>query len=156
MITTLNELIGMAIEDEITSQKFYLDGCHKTDDSDVQNFLTSLAKDEQAHERILNGVLEMEIYDGSIPVDSRFLEKGRGAHVTEGDDFTGDLTLEGVFEIALKKETKAYMIYSHLADNLDNDELKKLFSGLAEQEQFHYKKLEQKYSARTGQMGYEM
>ena len=155
MAKTLNDLLEMAIQDEITSQKFYLDGCSKTNDKTIHSFLTSLANDEKEHERVLKGVLEMEIYDGSITVGAEFLEKGSGAHVTEGDEISAKLTLDQVFEIALKKETKAYLVYSHIADNLDDDELKKLFSGLAEQEQFHYKKIEQKFHARTGQMGYE-
>jgi len=155
MTKTLNDLLEMAIQDEITSQKFYLDGCTKTNDKTIHSFLTSLANDEKEHERILKGVVEMEIYDGSIPVDAEFLEKGSGAHVTEGDDISEDLTLERVFEIALKKETKAHLVYSHIADYMTDDELKKLFSGLAEQEQFHYKKIEQKYHTRTGQSGYE-
>jgi rubrerythrin len=155
MSYTLNDLIEMAIADEITSQKFYLAGCQKTDDKKIHSFLTSLANDEKDHERILKGVLEMELYDGSLPVNAELLEMGSDAHTTQGDETSENLTLSQVFEIALKKETKAYLVYSHIADKVGDKELKKLFDSLAEQEQFHYKKIEQKFHARTGQMGYE-
>ena len=63
-IRTLHDLLEIAIEHEISSQKFYRDALGSTNDPKVRHFLGRLIAEEEGHEKILRSITEMRIYDG--------------------------------------------------------------------------------------------
>ena len=154
-VKTLSDLLEIAIQHEVSSQKFYQDSLEKTSDPKVQQFLKSLIEEEQGHERILISIKEMEIYDGSLPIDENSLKNARESHSIDIPELSPDPKLEEIYEIALKRETKAHNIFNQMASTVDNDELIELFENLAEEELNHHKNIDKKYLAQTGQMGRE-
>jgi rubrerythrin len=152
---TLNDLLDVAIKAEVKAQKFYEEASIKFSDPKVQNFFRSLVNEEKKHERILLNIKEMEIYDGSVAVKEDILEDARDAHEAENAKLSGDDQLEQIYEVALKREIKAHNTYKHIADLSQNEEIKALFENLADDELDHHKRIEMKYHAQTGQMGYE-
>ena len=154
-IKTLGDLLEIAIQHEISSQNFYRDSLEKTRDLKVQNFLKALIEEEEGHERILLNIKEMEIYDDSVPVDAGLLKDAEQSHNIEIPELSVEPKLEEIYEIALRRETKAYNIFKQMATTVSNDELKELFENLAEEEMTHHKNIDNKYHAQTGQMGYE-
>jgi rubrerythrin len=154
-IKTLGDLLEIAIQHEVSSQKFYQDSLEKTDDLKVQNFLKSLIEEEKGHERILLNIRQMEIYDDSVPVDENLVNDALHSHDIEIPDLSMEPALEEIYEIALKRETKAYNIFKQMAVTVKNDELRDLFENLADEELNHHKNINNKYHAQTGQMGYE-
>ena len=56
MSKTLNDLLDVAINDEINAQKFYQILSAKTKNPKLKEFFDSLANEETGHERILKGV----------------------------------------------------------------------------------------------------
>ena len=151
----LSDLLKTAIEQEILSQKFYKRAMDFADDLRVRNFLRRLIGEEKNHEKILRGVSEMEIYDGSVPVSEEAVETAEKSHATDIPELTKDHTLRDIFEIALQREKMAYQNFMKMAKTSGNPELDKLFTSLAEDEQTHYKHIEQEYHITTGEMGYE-
>jgi rubrerythrin len=93
---------------------------------------------------MLRGITEMEIYDGTVPVSEEALAHAKKSHDLEIPDLSGDPSLDEIYDIALKRETKAYNIFMQMAMTTGNPELKTLFNNLAEEDQTH-----------TGEMGYE-
>ncbi len=154
-IKTLGDLLEIAIQHEVSSQKFYQDSLEKTGDLKVQNFLKSLIEEEKGHERILLNLRQMEIYDDSVPVDENLVNDAQHSHDIEIPELSPEPALEEIYEIALKRETKAYNIFKQMAAAVKNDELKELFENLADEELNHHKNIDNKYHAQTGQMGYE-
>ena len=152
---TLNDLLKVAIKAEIKAQKFYQEASQKFSNPKVQNFFRSLVGEEKKHERVLLNIREMEIYDGSVAVSENILQDARDSHEVADIAITGDDQLEQIYEVALKRETKAYKTYKHIADVAQNEEIKTLFENLADDEMDHHKRIEMQYQAQTGQMGYE-
>ena len=154
-VKTVNDLLEIAIQHEISSQKFYQDALGQTSDQKVRHFLESLIEEEKGHERMLINIKAMDIYDGSVVVNEDALRIAGDSHSIDIPELSREPQLEEIYEIALKRETKAYNIFRQLTTAVDDEELKTLFSNLAEEEMSHHKNIDQKYNAQTGQMGRE-
>ena len=155
-IKILDDLLQMAIQHEISSQKFYQDSISKTSDRKVQNFLKSLVEEEKSHEKILVSIREMEMYRGSIPVNEKMIIAAQQSHNLPIPELGSEPTLEDIYEIALRRETKAHQLFQQLARVTENEDLKELFINLAEEELNHHKSIEKGYRAQTGQFGPEI
>jgi rubrerythrin len=155
MAKTLDDLLDAAIRDEIAAQKFYLSALEKTKNAKMKEFFNSLAKEEKGHERILIGVKEMGLYDGTLPVDEESVRKIEGAHRIAGEETIEKMTLERAMEVGMKKEYKASQIYGQMEEISIQEELKKLFSSLSSDERRHASKIEEYYRIHTGLMGRE-
>ena len=154
-VKTVNDLLEIAIQHEISSQNFYRDALGKTSDKKVRHFLESLIEEEEGHERMLINIKAMDIYDGSVAIDEDSLRLAGESHSIDIPELSSDPKLEEIYEIALKRETRAYNIFCQLTAAVTDDELKTLFSSLADEEMNHHKNIDQKYNAQTGQMGHE-
>jgi len=155
MAKTLNEVLDAAIQDEIAAQKFYLGVMDKTSNAKLKEFFKSLANEEMGHERILNGVKDMGIYDGTLAVDEQTVQDIEGAHVIPDEEPIEEMSIERAMEVAMKKEHKASRVYGHMEQTSTQDELKKLFSSLSSDESRHAKIINAQYRIHTGQMGRE-
>ena len=155
MARTLNDMLDVAIQDEINAQKFYRVLGNKTTNPKLKNFFDSLAMEEEGHERILRGVKEMELYDGSLPVDEESVMKIEGAHTVKINASIEDITMEEAMEIALRREHKAAQIYGEMASSTKKEEIMKLFTSIAADERRHYNTIDRQYKMHTGQMGLE-
>jgi rubrerythrin len=155
MSKTLNDLLDAAIRDEIAAQKFYLDAMEKTNNARLKEFFKSLAGEEKGHERILTGVKEMGIYDGSLAVDEESVRKIEGAHVIPNEEPIEEMSIKRAMELAMNKENKASQIYAQMEQTSSQEELKKLFASLASDERRHARIIDEQYRIHTGQMGRE-
>ncbi|TFG98968.1 MAG: hypothetical protein E4H13_09335 [Calditrichales bacterium] len=155
MAKVLNDLLDAAIQDEIDAQKFYLDAREKSVNPRLKEFFNTLANEEKGHERILQGVKEMGLYDVDLPVDEGVLDQIEGAHVITGEKPIKELSIEEAMQLAMKKENKACHVYAQMAETADQEEIKKLFSSISADERRHFSMIEKHYEMRTGQMGSE-
>ncbi len=135
----LDDLLDIAINVEIDSQKFYQDAANRTSDAKAKNFLNSLAEAEKTHERILKEIKDMKLYDGSIHVDTQMLDITQGAHSIEDSGIDENTTLEEIYQIAQKREMKAYILFQDMERIAPNKEILKLFTSLSKEEMAHYK-----------------
>jgi rubrerythrin len=155
-IKKLDDLLELAIQHEISSQQFYQQSIDKTSDRKVKNFLKSLVEEEKSHEEILKNIREMEMYKGSIPVDEKMIIAAEQSHNLPIPELTKGASLEEIYEIALRRETKAHQLFQQLARVTENEDLKELFINLAEEELNHHKSIEKGYRVQTGQFGPEI
>lgn len=155
MAKTLNDLLDTAIRDEIEAQKFYLGAIEKTKNARLKDFFKSLVEEEKGHERILSGVKEMGLYNGSLTVDEEIVKQIEGAHIIPDEEPIEDMSLERAMEVAIKKETKASKIYSEMGKSNTQEELRKLFSSISADETRHARLIDEQYRIHTGQMGRE-
>jgi len=155
MSKTLNDLLDVAINDEINAQKFYQILGDKTNNPKMKQFFDSLANEERGHERILKGVKEMELYDGNLEVDEESIRQIEGAHVIDDSESIEDMTIERAMEIAMKRENKASQVYGQMAESTSQEEIMKLFTSISADERRHFNTIEEHYKIHTGQMGWE-
>lgn len=154
---TVDELLDIAIQHEVSSQNLYAGMLEKTNNVEMQNFLKSLVEEEKGHEDLLTTMKEMEIYDGSIVVEDTSLIKGvEQSHTTAKEPEAPPESIEQILELALTRETKAQNLFLTLAKSSKNEELKTMFENLAEEEMNHHHDIQKKFAMQQGTMGFEM
>ncbi len=156
MISKLDDFLKLAIQLEISSQKFYQDAINKTSDREIQNFLRSLVDEEKSHEKILSSIREMGIYRVSTPVDQKTAMAIQQSNDLPFPELGARPTLTEIYRSALQRETRAQQLFQHLARVTENEDLKELFINLAEEELNHHRRIEKEYRAQTGQFGPEI
>jgi len=110
-----------------------------------KNLLTSLAVQELRHKRLLQEILNTENFsDAKKKVDSEHINKDD--IITNFDLNETTAYVKDTFEIAIENETNDYTIYVELLKSTKSEELKKLFSFLAEEENNHKILLQKEYS----------
>jgi len=150
MASTLNDLLDVAIRDEMNAQKFYTILGEKTEDPKLKEIFFSLATEENGHEMILRDIKDMEIFEGSVEVDEESLEKLEGAHIIDDEESVDQMTIDRALKIALKRESKAIRVYREIAESTPNEEIMKLLFRIVSDEQRHYDIISQKYKIHAG------
>ena len=107
MSKTLNDILDMAIFEEINAQKFYRIMSEKVRNKHLKKFFASLANEEYGHEWILRDMKEMKLFDGSVEVDEESLERIEGAHIIDDAGPIEGMTIIRAMQIAMKREKKA-------------------------------------------------
>lgn len=147
---TFAEVIGFAVMREEESHDFYRDLAEKAKDPFVQTLFLEFAKEELQHKKML------------LTIDAASLEKMFEKILHKQDDLGIAKKIENVeakpemafgeaLILAMKREDKAFRLYSLLAEISEDDDLSILFLGLAREEEQHRRKIEETYNALFGQ-----
>ncbi len=154
---TLDDLLAAAIEQEIQSQELYRRAHERVNAGEAKAFLAELIAEEERHQRLLESVREMEIYDGSVPVpEAADLDAASGSHGGGLADLGPDASAESVLEAALAREHKARTTFAHMAKAARHPELRTLFEKLAEEEDSHHRRIERRFRTSRGETVEEM
>jgi rubrerythrin len=157
MPKTLDDLLEVAIQHEISSQQMYRAAGTIVSDPEAKRFLRGLVEEEEGHERTLRSLREMEIFDGSVPLeDESMLDAGSGSHGEERAPLPADAGIEQVLELALTREHRARTLFEQLAGLARNEELRTLFEKLAAEEDSHHDAIIRRFKMQRGEMGDEM
>ncbi|MEJ2543886.1 MAG: ferritin family protein [Calditrichaceae bacterium] len=151
-MNTLKDFLNLAIDQEINAQKLYKHGASVAKDEKSIQFLNRLEKEEIEHEKTLFNIRETGIFDLDIPIeDESIFDVALTSH---GDrpELDKNLTIEQVWEIALKREYMAQQRYLKAAKAVKDDELIMLLNNLARDEEQHYKVVDQQFKMQTGSM----
>jgi len=135
------EIIDFAIEKEQEAIDAYTQASGMVKRSNVREMLLGLAKQEEGHKRRL-----MSIDQGRV--SQSHVEKVPDLKIADYTDnvaVTADMDYQDVLVAAMKREEKAHNLYSTLASNTADAELKHLFEVLAEEEARHKLALEKEY-----------
>lgn len=153
---TLNDLLDVAIQLEIKSQKLYAGLLDVVTDKDARAFLSGLVEEEKRHEATLLMVKEMELYDGSLTVNEAVIHYAVPAAQEARRVIDSTSTIEDILAVALEREFRAHRIFTALAAAFGHPELKRLFSSLAEEETQHHANIRKRFGIQQGELGFEM
>ncbi len=154
---TLDDLLAVAIEQEIQSQELYKRAIGKTSDPATQAFLRTLIEEEERHQRLLESVREMQIYDGSVAVgEAEELELASASHGFPDQELEDAASVDAVLEVALAREHRARITFTRMAAVAKHPELQTLFKKLADEEDSHHQRIERKYRTDRGETIDEM
>lgn len=143
---TFAEVIGFAVMREEESHAFYKNLAEKTTDPFLQSLFNTFAKEELRHKQIL---LNLETGPLGNMLD-RILEKQDDLGIAEQmEDVEPDpaMTFGDSLALAMKREDRAFELYSLLAAVSEDDDLSVLFLGLAKEEEQHRIKIEKTYQS---------
>ena len=129
---TLDDILDFAIVQEKAAQAFYTKLSAEAADVDRQLFYRTLAEEEETHEKKLRKLKSRDF--GLRAPDLMELQKSGYMDALPIDS---DMSLKEVFLYALKKEKSAKMLYTVLAENMQQKDLVELFKILAADEASH-------------------
>ncbi len=149
---TLKDFLNLAIDQEINAQKLYKHGASVAKDEKSIQFLNRLEKEEIEQEKTLFNIRETGIFDLNTPIeDESIFEVALTSHGAR-PDLDKNITIEQVWEIALKREFMAQQRYLKAARAVKDKELVELLNNLARDEEQHHKVVDQQYKMHTGSM----
>jgi rubrerythrin len=134
-----------AIYKEIGARNFYERIAKRISNPEGREKFTQLSRDEEGHREKLTNWYE-RMFERDFPVSE---EEVRASEIKEFqiDESSGALK---ALDIAIVAESEANRFYREQADQVEDEELRRLFSQLAAEEQGHYNLLQAERNALIG------
>jgi rubrerythrin len=136
-----DEIIRFAIDGEQEAVDAYTTASEMVTRANVKEMLLGLARQEQMHKKRLESIDRERVADTAI-VNVPDL---RIADFMDDVTITADMGYQDILAVAMKREEKAHNLYTTLASNTDDAELRKVFELLAQEEAGHKLALEKEY-----------
>jgi rubrerythrin len=140
---TLKEAIDKAIQNEELSHKFYIDLIGAVEDTVSKDTLQFLANEEVTHKEILEKYQKGEFSDRALGIDA--VVDARIVEHLAAPESNAIKEQKDLFLVAAKREKASHEFYEKMAQLHPEDELKKLFLKLANEELKHKEKVEYLY-----------
>jgi len=138
----IDEILDFAIKSEQDAVDFYNNLAEKTNNIAVKKVFIQNANEEKAHKIKLQKVKEEKVFSDEFKVgvlDLKISDYTVPKPPSKIDDYADALRL------AMHREKGAFKLYTKLSESTNNNDLKKLFARLAEEEASHKLKFEIEY-----------
>ncbi|UCE20412.1 MAG: ferritin family protein [Gemmatimonadota bacterium] len=135
------DVLTFAIEKEEEAAAFYQEASRKAEKSHMKEAFLSMAEEEQKHKELLTN-LDVE------KVAEKKIESVADLKISDylvDVKYSPDMEYQDVLILAMKREKKAFQLYTNIADRTDDTDIQKLFQVLAQEEAKHKLKLETEY-----------
>jgi len=134
--------LEFAIKMELDGQKYYLEQAKQNESNSVKNVCLILAKDEEFHAKILKSKMSelpyaLEDTDAYAQIKNIFKDM-----VNFKSDLNETPTQVEFYRSALENEKESIKLYTELLAKADDENERKLFQYLIEQEKLHFTILE--------------
>jgi rubrerythrin len=162
----LKELINFAIEKEIEAADFYEENSKSESMSGKKEMLLEFAAEERKHQKLLEsyvnqcvadgeeGFRENEcIIDGLENYKFKWITDIKRSNYVEEIEYQPGMAYNELLLLAMKREEQALALYNKLLDEAQNDNAKKLFKMLCQEEAKHKLALETMYDDYMAEMG---
>jgi len=144
---TVDEFVTLAWALEEGARVFYSRAMELVSDSDAKDLLSTLVKAEENHKaslaNTLSGIKEKEMTDDIIKSNAPDNIMEGGISVDKAIEWLGDQenSLISVLELSMHLEANSLDLYMKMHNELENDDVKKVFSGLIVEEKAHLERL---------------
>jgi rubrerythrin len=138
---SVDEILDFAITQEEEAAKFYRDLAAGMNRPVMAQIFEGFSKEEEGHKKKLTEVKAGKLMMAS---EQKVLDLKIGDYLVEVQPGP-KLDYQEALVIAMKKEKKAFKMYTDLAAVTDDANLKSLFSGLAQEEAKHKLRFELEY-----------
>ena len=138
----VDEILDFAIKSEINAHRFYMDWSKKIEDKALSKVFLELAGEEAKHK-----VYFQELKKGKaikVPTTEKIADLKISDYIVDAN-VTTDMDYQDALTLAMQREKEAFRLYSGLAELVDDEEMKKTFTTLAEEEAKHKLRLEIMY-----------
>jgi rubrerythrin len=138
---SIEAILDFAISEEKGAQEFYLQLVQKVDNPSVKKALEDFAKEEAAHQAKLEKIKA----GGKLQQASGQVADLKIADYLVDVEPSADMDYQSVLTIAMKKEKAAFKLYTELAAQSADAEIKEVFLDLAKEEAKHKLRFEMEY-----------
>jgi rubrerythrin len=138
---SVDEILDFAIGQEEEAAQFYTDLSSRMDRPWMSAIFQSFAKEEMGHKTKL-----LDIKKGRLlmSAEQKVLDLKLSDYLVDVEP-SGHMDYQQALVVAMKKEKKAFKMYTDLADATDNQNLRSVFLGLAQEEAKHKLRFEIEY-----------
>jgi len=139
--SSVDDVLDFAIGNEQKAVDFYTEMAGKVQSPHVKKMFEDNAKEEKGHKSKLEAVKAGKKLIGD---EKKVLDLKIGDYLVDVEA-TSDLDFQGALILAMKREKAAFKLYTDLAGQIDNGELKQTFLDLAQEEAKHKLRFEVEY-----------
>ena len=139
---TIDHILDFAIAGEIEAQKFYTDLAAKMDNPTIKQAFLDFAAEEKGHQAKLEKLKagkQVEIKPSENVPDLKIAD-----YLVDVEP-TADMDYQSALVLAMKKEKKAYQLYTNLAHLMLDENVRQLLLNLAQEEAKHKLHFELEY-----------
>ncbi|MDD5011604.1 MAG: ferritin family protein [Phycisphaerae bacterium] len=130
---TTDDILDFAIKNEIESYRFYTDLAATVNNPEMKKVFSEFAAEEQGHKKLLEDVKKGKTFN----VSDKQVADLKIADFTVDVEPTPDMDYQSALILAMKKEKKAFQLYTNLAALTEDVTIRQLFQSLAQQEAKH-------------------
>ena len=142
---TFEQVIEFAIQREEDAIKAYGDMVEMVETPGLKTLFAELQNEERNHKKLLQDLTEKKVEFLKVKdvIDLKISD-----YLVE-EPPSANMNFQDLLILAAKKEQKAAELYSSLAEQAEQEDIKKLFEFLVMQEKSHKLKLEKEYETRV-------
>jgi len=130
---SVDEILDFAITQEEQAAQFYTDLAGKMDRQWMSKIFKDFAQEEVGHK---NKLLDIKAGKRLIAAEKKVLDLKIGDYLTDVEPSAG-MDYQQALIVAMKKEKKAFKMYTDLAAATDDEGLQAVFLSLAQEEAKH-------------------
>jgi len=138
---SVDEILDFAIGQEEEAAQFYTSLASRMARPWMSQIFNQFADEEKGHKRKLE---EIKAGKRLVPDQEKVLDLKIGDYLVDARP-SPDMDYQQALILAMKKEKKAFMMYNDLADAVNDQDLKKIFLALAQEEAKHKLRFEVEY-----------
>jgi rubrerythrin len=143
--SSVEEILKFAVDKEREAIAFYEDLARKVENPVVKDAILVMADEERKHEKILMNLTPERTQFARQPTQP---DMKLSDYLVESP-ITKDMNYQELLVIAMKREEKAYALYSELELRASDDATRKVFTLLKGEELKHKTRLEKEYEGRV-------
>ncbi len=139
---SVDQIMDFAIQSEENANRFYMDWSTKVEDKSLRKVFLELAGEEAKHK-----VYFQDLKKGKkimIPTTQKITDLKISDYIVD-IDAKNDMNYQDALTLAMQQEKEAFKLYSGLSLMVEDEEMKKIFLTLAEEEAKHKLRLEIMY-----------
>jgi rubrerythrin len=138
---SVDEILDFAIGQEEQAAQFYIDLSNRMDRPWMSEIFKEFAQEEVGHKRKL---VEIKAGKRLVPAQAKVLDLKIGDYLVDVEP-TADMDYQKALMLAMKKEKKAFKMYTDLAAAAGDASLSAIFLSLAQEEAKHKLRFEIEY-----------
>lgn len=140
-LDSVEKILDYAIEKEQDASDFYTQLSEKMKQQYMKDVFTGFAREEQGHKTKLISIKEGRLMQ---PAEKKVLDLKIGDNLVDVE-LRSDLDYQDALILAMKAEKAAFKLYHDLASATDDENLRKVLLGLAQEEAKHKLRFEIEY-----------
>ncbi len=137
----LEEILDFAIAREQEAHDFYMDLSKKAERPGMEGLFAQFAREEMGHKKKLESVKQGT---RSFAPSKQVVDLKIADYLVDVEP-SATLTYQNALILAMKKEKMAFQLYTDLAAETEDPEVKAIFEGLAQEEAKHKLRFEVEY-----------
>jgi len=141
-LKTVDDILDFAIKNEEEAHDFYMELSAKMQNPVMAQVFKDFAQEELGHKKKL---LEIKSGKRLVADEQKVMDLKIADYIVSDVEIKEDMDYQEALLLAMKKEKKAFMMYSALAYKTTDENIKKLFLAMAQEEAKHKLRFEIEY-----------